>query len=709
MERIVRSCCQACHCECGVLVHVRDGKVTRIEGDPEHPMNRGYICVKGRAQPQILYHPDRLKYPLRRAGERGGGKWERVSWDEALDNIAEKLTEIKGKYGAESIAVFHGTGPRPTLHSTDLLASALGTPNMISTDLHICFAPSMVAERLTLGASVMMENGPDYLNSDCIMVVGGNPLVSHPPRGVEILEAKRKRKAKLIVVDPRRTELASKADLWLQIRPGTDVALALGMIKTVIDEELYDQDFVNKWCYGFDELRERVKEYPVEEVAEITWVPADKIRQAARLYATTKPAVMHHRVAVEHNLNSTQTCRALAILIALTGNIDVPGGNLLPMSVEGFVPVMGLSRALGHDPEVEEKRIGSKEYPLVSGHEAVMRFVVAPLASEALRLGKPYPIKAVFCAGGNPLNMQNVKRVWEALKNNLELHVVADFFMIPTAEIADYVLPAATWLERDDTCSLMYTNYISTRQKVIEPLYECWHDLKISMELAKRIPWANRKFLPWNDVDELNEAQVKGLGTTFQELKEKGCLIAPMEYKKYEEKGFGTPTGKVELYSATFEKYGYDPLPFYREPPESPVSTPELLKDYPLVLYTGGRHLEFFHSEGRQIPSLRKRVPDPLVEIHPETAKQANIEEGEWVWVETPQVKGERVRLKAKLTTDVHPRMVHARHAWWFPEKPAPEHGCFESNINVVITDDPPREEICASVRTRGTLCRIYK
>jgi anaerobic selenocysteine-containing dehydrogenase len=173
--------------------------------------------------------------------------------------------------------------------------------------------------------------------------------------------------------------------------------------------------------------------------------------------------------------------------------------------------------------------------------------------------------------------------------------------------------------------------------------------------------------------------------------------MEPLKYKKYEEKGFGSFTGKVELYSTAFEKHGYDPLPFYREPPESPVSTPELLEEYPLVLYTGGRHIEFFHSEGRQIPALRERVPDPLVEIHPDTATDAGIEDGDWVW------------LKAKVTANVHPSMVHARHGWWFPEKPPPEHGCFESNINVVTTDDPPREEICASVRTRGTLCKIYK
>jgi len=264
-------------------------------------------------------------------------------------------------------------------------------------------------------------------------------------------------------------------------------------------------------------------------------------------------------------------------------------------------------------------------------------------------------------------------------------------------------------MERDEMCDLSYVNYISARQKVVEPLYESWDDLKMTLELVKRIPWANQEFLPWDDMDEFNEAMVKGMGMTFNELKAKSYEMVPMKHKKYEENGFDTPTGKVELYSTAFEKHSYNPMPFYVEPPESPVSTPELFKEYPYILFTGSRHIEYFHSEGRQIPALRERVPDPQVEIHPETAEQENIKDGDWIWIETPQVEGERARFKAKVTDRMHPKMVHARHGWWFPEKPAPEHGCFESNINVITTDDPPREEICASVRTRGTLCRIYK
>ena len=370
MEKVVRSVCQGCHCECGVLVHVSDGKITKIEGDPKHPMNRGFTCVKGRSQFQFVYHPDRIKYPMRRVGKRGSGKWERISWNTALDEIAEKLTEIREKYGPESFCAVHGTAPRSTLYSTALLASSLGSPNVMSVDLHICFAPSMVAEHSTLGRSIMMDAGPDYLNSNCIVVFGGNPLLSHPPRGLDIVEAKRKRGAKLIVVDPHRTQLAAQADLWLQIRPGTDVALALGMMRVIIDEGLYSEDFVKKWCHGFEELKKRVREYPLDRVSEITWIPVNKIKDAAKIYSTTKPAAMHHRVGVEQNVNSTQTCRALAILIALTGNLDVKGGNLFPGAIPGYVSqgeLRGLSPAFRPPVELEEKRIGAEEYPLAAG------------------------------------------------------------------------------------------------------------------------------------------------------------------------------------------------------------------------------------------------------------------------------------------------------------------------------------------------------
>jgi thiosulfate reductase/polysulfide reductase chain A len=289
------------------------------------------------------------------------------------------------------------------------------------------------------------------------------------------------------------------------------------------------------------------------------------------------------------------------------------------------------------------------------------------------------------------------------------LLVVVDFVMTPSAELADYVLPATTWLERDECCDMNYMSYISARQKAIEPPGECWDDLKILIELVKRIPWANREAIPWNDVHECFDWQLKGTGTTFDDLKNKGTISIPFKYNKFEENGFDTPSGKVELYSSVFEKNGYDPLPTYKEPPESPVSSPDLLGEYPLILITGSRHMEYFHSENRQVAELRNRVPDPQVEINSDTARDANIQDGDWVWIETPRFKGERVKFRAKTTSGIRPQVVHARHGWWFPERQGPEYGCFESNINVIISGDPPREEICGSVPTRGSLCKIYK
>ena len=710
METRVRTVCQACHIECGVIAHVKDGKVTRIVGDPNHPMNRGFICVKGRSEPERLYHPDRLKYPLRRAGERGSGKWERVSWDTALDGIAERLTKVKEKYGPEAIATIHGTGPRSSINAT-LLPLALGSPNRISVDLHICLAPSLAAEFSTLGAAITMEDGPDYLSSNCIVVWGGNPLVSHPPRGMDILEAVKKG-AKLIVIDPYKTTLAEKADLWLQVRPGTDVALALGMLNVVIAEKLYDKEFVERWCYGFDKLEERVREYTPEKVAEITWVPTTTIREAARMYATTKPASLHHRIGVEQNVNATQTDRALAILIAITGNIDVQGGNLLRTHVPGCIPTFALSVSgpwLRWSRETEWKRIGAREFPLISGPDAVIPFVTSYHGFKAIDTGQPYPLRALYCSGANPvINVQNSKWVWNTLKK-LDFFVVADFFMTPSAELADYVLPVTTWLETDEPCDINYMNYVAARQKVVEPLYEAWDNVKIVLELIKRIPWADRKLVPWDTPTECYEWLYRDARFTFEELKEKGYVVEPVKYKKYEQNKFATPSGKVELFSSIFEKHGYDPLPGYTEPPEGPVSTPELMKEYPYILITGSRKIEFFASEGRQIPALRKESPDPEIALHPDAAKQIDVKNGDWVWLETPKVKGERVRFKVKITNGIRPETVQASYGWWFPEMPGPEHGCFVSNINVVLTATPPWDEICCSVPTRGTICKLYK
>lgn len=709
MTKTVRTVCQGCHTECGVLVTVEDGVVTKIRGDREHPVTEGHICVKGRNYAEFACHPDRLLHPLRRSGEKGGGRWERVSWDEALDDIAARLTGIRDESGPESIATLNGTGPRTSVFSTNLLAGAIGTPNNVSTDLHICYAPSMVAEFCTVGGPVMQEVGPDYQNSKCIFVCGGNPLVSHPKRGLDLLHGVRQNGARLIVVDPRRTRLAEMADIWLQIRPGTDVALILAMLNVIMNEELYDPDFVDRFCHGFDELTAHVQPFTPEAVSETTWLPAAQIRDAARLFAATRPGTVHHRVAVEHNLNSTQTNRALLNLIAITGNLGVKGGNLLPSPVPGFVSTGEVLNRAKLPAEVVARRLGGKQFPLISGPEGRFIFVHAALAARAMTKGDPYRLRAVYCAGGNPVvNMQNTRRTWEAFKK-LDLFVVTDFFMTPTAELADYVLPAATWLERDECCDQQYMGCIAARRRAIEPLGEARDDIRIVIDLADRLPWALRDNLPWASVREFNEYRVAGTGLTFAEFADRGYLTVPLAERQYEDGPLRTPTGKVELYSTIFEKHGHDPLPTFVEPPESPVTTPELAEEYPLILITGSRVIEYFHSEGRQIPSLRRRVPDPICEIHPGTAAAHGISEGDWLWIETPQVPGERARFRASVTDRIHPRIVGAAHGWWFPENPDPDHGVFQSDIDLVLTDDEPRETVCGSVPIRGTLCKVYR
>jgi len=714
LEKAVRSACQACHCECGVLVYVKDGKVVKVEGDPDHPMSRGFICIKGSTYPELLYHPNRLKYPLKRIGRRRGeGKWQRISWDEALSIIASKLKEIKEKYGAQAICTSQGTGPKGNILSTVWLAYAIGSPNVTSIG-HICWFPTMIAEYATLGGMVTAEAGPDYKRAKCIVIWGANPPQSHPAKGRDILLASA-RGAKLIVVDPRLTDLASRADIWLQVRPGTDAALALGMLNVIINEGLCNEDFVGKWCVGFERLSNHVRKYSPKKVSEITWVPAEEITKAARMYATTKPATLHRRVAIEHNTNATQTARAIVILSAVTGNIDIKGGNLFPIYPSKYVSGMKLRLTVPRPPrKVEEKRIGAKEFPLLSGPDAIFPIAHKPTLLKTIITGKPYPIKALFATNNLVINSENSKEAWAALKK-LDFLVVADFFMTPTAELADIVLPVATWLEKDEICDYpSYTNYVSVRQKAIEPVYECWDDLKITLEIIKRM--GVEGYLQWKNVEEYNDYRLRPMGITFEDLKKKAYIIEPMKYRKYEsgllrpndKQGFNTPSGKIELYSSLFEKFGYDPLPSYVEPQISPVSTPKLAKEYPQILITGGKHIAYFHSEGRQISSLRKLVPDPLIEIHPETAEKLGIGEGDWVWIETPRGKG-RIRQKAKLTRGIYPKVVHAQHHWWFPEEPGPEHGCWKSNINVIMPSDPPYDRICGATPLRGYLCKIYK
>jgi anaerobic selenocysteine-containing dehydrogenase len=687
-----------CHGGCSALVHVNNGKVVKIKGDPEFPLNRGKLCVKGMASIDQLYNPNRLKHPLKRVGQRGEGKWKRISWDEALDVIVNKIKEIKAEFGVESISIGQGTGRHHYRHVVRF-AHALGTPNWCEPGAAQCFHPRINAGWITYGDLPICDYYGD-VNPACLLVWGHNPLVTGPDGEIQFrVRDCIKRGTKLIVVDPRETETAKKADIWLQIRPGTDDALALSMIHVIIQEGLYDSDFVNEWTVGFDQLAERVRSCTPEWAEKITWVPADKIRESARLFANTRPASVEWGVAIEHTPNCFQTVRAVALIPGITGNIDIPGGWILGMRVIDDIPIFLENLT----DEMKKKRLGADRYKLLSGRKAPFPSAHIPTLLNAIRTEKPYPIKALLNFGNNTLaTYANAKQAYDALLR-LDFLSVMDLYMTPTAELADIVLPAASWLEVDEVVGLPFRsyNFALVQQKILQ-IGECRPDEEVLIDLARRLNLA----VGIESLEDLYNAQLEKLGITFDDLKEKGFLSVPMRYRKFEKRGFNTPSGKVELYSSIMEKYGYDPLPYYEEPPESPLSTPELAQDYPLILTTGGRTPYYFHSEYRQIPSLRGKHPSPLVEINPRTADELDIRDGEWIWIQT--VRG-RIKQKARLVKGIHPKVVHIEHGWWFPEEPGPEHGIWNSNANILTNNAPPYDPAMGTYQLRALLCKLYK
>lgn len=705
-KMIIRSACRMCHGGCGVLVHIDDGRVVNIKGDPDSPLNQGRMCPKGLASIEHLYHPDRLKFPLKRAGSRGEGKWQRITWEQALETIVSKIQSISEKYGTEAIAIAQGTG-RHHFHHVLRFANVLGTPNWCEPGTAQCFIPRVLAGVMTYGGLPVCDYYGE-VNPQCLLVWGHNPVISGPDGEIQFrVKDCMKKGTRLIVVDPRRNEIAAKADLWLQIRPGTDAALAMSMMNVIINESQYDKDFVDKWSVGFDALAERVGPCTPQWAESITWIPANQIREAAMMYAQTKPAALEWGVALEHTPNCFQTVRAVAILPGITGNIDVPGGSILGMNIMPDAPI--LSETLSD--EMKNKRMGAEQYKILCGRNSLFPSAHIPTLLNAMRTGNPYPVKGFLLFGNNGLlGFADSRRVYESMMK-LDFILSMDLYMTPTAELADIVLPAASWLELDEMAPLPIgaPHVVLVQQKAVR-LWECRSDEEVLVDLARRLNLA----CGTESVEEIYNLQLASAGMvypefkglTFDDLRERGYISVPIKYRKYEQGGFMTISGKAEFSAGLVAAEGYDPLPSYSEPPESPASSPELIKNYPYVLTTGGRSMYFFHSEFRQIPSLRKKHQNPIVEIHPETAKSNGVVDGDWVWIESPR---DRIRQIVKITDGIDPRVVNVQHGWWYPEKTSPDHGVWESNANVLTSMDPPYDPAMGTYQFRALLCRISK
>jgi len=664
--KILKSVCRSCHGGCSTLMHVQGGELIKVKGDPEGPLNHGKLCPIGIATRELVYHPDRLQYPQRRIGPRGSGKWERISWDEALDEIAEKVLAIREESGPESIAMGTGTG-RHHIRWVSRFGNALGTPNWCEPGFAQCFHPRVNTCIQTMGDLPVCDFTGD-VDPKLIMYWGHNPIHSGPDGETRfnVREALASHPT-IIVVDPRETVVARKAEIWLQLRPGTDDALGLAMLNVIIGEELYDRDFVGQWTHGFDELAAHVRKFTPEWAEPITWVPADKIRAAARLFAECKPAMLEWGCAIEHTPNCIQTVRALSMLPAITGNVDVPGGWVFGMHGVGRFP----SLIENLSDEVQAKRLGADRFKMLCGEGADLPACHIPTLLDAMRIGEPYRVRAFLVFGNNTLTTYaNTSLVYESLMK-LDFMVCADLFMTPTAELADIVLPAASWPELNQIAALptIAGNIVLGQQKVVQ-IGECKPDEEIFVELARRM----KLDVCTESVEDVLDGMLAAGGqeVDFKGLTERGFIHVPQKYRKYEDGGFKTPTGKIELYSTRFEAMGYEPLPYYEEPPESPVSAPEVAEEFPLVLITGARNPVYFNSEHRQLPLLRKAAPDPIAEIHPQTAEPLGIGDGDWMWIES---RRGRIRQKAKLTTD----------------------------------NQPPYDPAMGTYQLRGLLCRVEK
>ncbi len=633
------------HGGCGILVGVCNGRIVEIKGDADGFLNQGYCCTKGRHAHEKLYHINRLKTPLLRTGARGDGQWKSVSWEEALDVICENLSGIRQAHGAKSVAFCQGM-PKGMEHFALIrLAHTFGSPNIVAVQ-DVCHAPREVSGLHTCGFFPVT----DYHHpSQAILLWGSNPPDTNEEGEISSLLMKQLRKeTALIVVDPRRTLMAERAAFWLQIRPGTDAALALAFLHVIIEENLYDHSFVQEWTNGFDLLQSHCKAYAPEAVAGICGINPNLIRDSARCYARANPAAIGWGNAIEQHITAWDTTRALICLMAVCGNLDVPGGNIHALDP----PVLGLAQFVRAD------LVPDKIKEMIHTHfGTVPRLMTVPSAyfRKAVLDETPYPVKAAYMQCTNPLMGYADAELTHQALTKLDFLAVSDIFMTPTAEMADIVLPAATQFEFNDIGHYgLGHGIVLARKKIVDPPQNCWSDIRIINELGKRL---TRPEYWFDDEQAMLEAVLKPSGLTFDAFLRKGYLKGAETFRKYVATGFKTASKKVELNLKIAEKWGLSPLPEFSQEPHDSY--------YPLLL-TSAKSPYYLHSAYRWMDSLRQKEPAPICQIHPQTAKKAGICEGDSVKVKT--LYGEMVQT-AHVTDRIRPEVIMAAYGWWFPEE----------------------------------------
>ncbi|MDF2632346.1 MAG: molybdopterin oxidoreductase [Caproiciproducens sp.] len=696
--------CGVCPGGCGVKVTLEDGKLSDIQPLSGSPY--GAICLRGKHASEVVYSPKRLTTPLIREGERGEGRFRQASWNEALDIITENFLRIRNEHGPEAVASHSGRGAFEQslldFNADELVASKLlwpfGSPNIASVS-SLCYASFGVFASLTTYGLRGKNLVPDLENSNLIVVWGANPATDSPPLMFDrILKAKRKG-TRIIAIDHMRSDIAKRADLWVPVRSGTDGALVLGLLQVIIKEKLYDEEFVAKWTSGFEELADYVQSFTPEYVKTITNVPAETIIRLAREIAAAKSATIRTYTGLEYSNSGVQTIRAVYILWAITGNLDVPGGLYINLAPPFSFDKPNFPRPEGKQP------IGAEEYPLFYHLTGCAQFLEFP---KAVLEGKPYPIKGLLNSGASILTSYPETPVWEKALRNLDFFAVIDRFMTRDAQFADVVLPATTYFE--NTSYQYYPGYIRLRQPVVKPVGEARNDLFILAEIAKRLGYG--ELYPQNEAELLQRvfSRQPELLKQLQENPEGVALpVPPRQYKKYEtgalrpdgRPGFNTPSGKLEITSKLLADFGYPALPEYTEPTEGPLSNPELVKEFPLILNTGARIQSTFRSQHLNIPGLLQHQPYPEILIHPDDARVRSIQDGEQVVLST---KRGSAPFFARVTENVQPGEIEAnvgggslQAAEWS-----------KANANLV-TDAENRDPISGFPVFKALLCQVKK
>jgi cysteine desulfurase NifS len=707
-----RGICGICPAGCWVEIALENGRLVDIRKDDSHPL--GMICRRGEHAPEIVYSEHRLRHPLKRVGAKGTHEFTRISWDQAYDAITENLTRIKAESGPEAVAIYTGRGafelslcdlfqPKGVaVSSASNVLFPFGSPNTMGGGALCYVSFAMIAPHVTMGR-MLINMFTDMENAELLVVWGTNPATDSPPLDMHRLEAAARRGAKVVVIDPRRTETVTRCRAeWIPIRPGTDGALALSMIGVMIDEELHDEPFVENWCHGFDALKRYAEHFPPEVAAEITGVPAEAIRDVARRICAASGACPVMYSGLEYSNSGVQAIRAALTLFALAGHLDVPGGIGLAMADSHF-PV---NRSCNQPNVHMDRAVGADKVPIYTlyRHEPHASRLVPSVLK-----GDPYPIRSLIIHGSHLLTAWPQVPVWRAVLEKLDFLVCIDRTLTADAAYADIVLPATTMFEIDSY--MTYGPVFRLREKVIEPVGEARNDYLIMAELARRLGYGH--LYPQTE-EAMIHFVLEGSGFTLEDVREAGGWVKiatpMMEYKKWEKgslrpdgrPGFDTPTGKFEIWSTVLEEYGHEPLPKYIEPSEGPRRRPELLEKFPLVFNSGARPHTDFHSQHHGIPGLVKDHPEPTVEINAQDAGARGIRSGDLVQVRTARGA---VLFRARVTEDIVQGAIECNQGGGTPIGPK---AWQEWNVNE-LTDNDNFDEISGFPVYKALLCDVAK